>query len=168
MTRGRVLAAPGAALPFPVTECGRGRSNDNGATWLPDDTFSNVVTPLPAQPDPGIQPTYAGDHDYGSAVATKHVTSWTDGRVAINAASQQDAFTDREPVGTPTPTPTASPSTTPTATATATPTPATPTATATATATAMATATPRLDLCPPRDKGRAEGRVRLRRLARKV
>ena len=60
------------------------KSNDNGATWLPDDAFSDVVTPLPAQPDPGIQATYAGDYDYGSAVATRHVTSWTDGRVAIN------------------------------------------------------------------------------------
>ena len=94
------------------------KSIDNGATWLPDDTFSDVVTPLPAQPDPGIQATYAGDYDYGSAVTTKHVTSWTDGRAAINAASQQDAFTDREAIG---PSPTASPS--PTATATASPTP---------------------------------------------
>src|SRR5213076_1746284 len=29
----------------------------------------------------------------------KHVTSWTDGRVAISGSSQQDAFTDRELVG---------------------------------------------------------------------
>jgi len=76
------------------------KSNDNGVTWLPDDAFSDVLSPLPAQNDTGIQPTYAGDYDYGSAVATKHVTSWTDGRVAIPAGtSQQDAFTDRELVG---------------------------------------------------------------------
>ena len=75
------------------------KSNDNGVTWLPDDAFSDVVTPLPAQPDPGIQPTYAGDYDYGSATVAKHVTSWTDGRVAISGASQQDAFTDRDLVG---------------------------------------------------------------------
>src|SRR5437667_12502841 len=75
------------------------KSNDNGASWLPDDALSDVVTPLPLQPDPGIQPTYAGDYDYGSAVLTKHVTSWTDGRNAINGASQQDAYTDRELVG---------------------------------------------------------------------
>jgi hypothetical protein len=75
------------------------KSNDNGATWLPDDTLSDVVSPLPAQPDPGIQPTYAGDYDYGSAIAIKHVTSWADGRVAISGQSQQDAFTDRELVG---------------------------------------------------------------------
>src|SRR5206468_10053432 len=36
---------------------------------------------------------------YGSALLTKHVTSWDDGRVAIGGASQQDTFTDRELVG---------------------------------------------------------------------
>ncbi len=111
------------------------KSIDNGATWLADETFSDVVSPLPAQPDPGIQATYVGDYDYGSAVVTKHATSWTDGRNAINAASQQDAYTDREPVG---PTPTASPSAT--ATATASPTP-TATATATPCQTSYTTAT---------------------------
>ena len=75
------------------------KSNDNGLTWLPDDTLSDVVSPLPAQSDPNIQPTYAGDYDYGSALQTKHLTSWTDGRVAIGGASQQDTFTDRELVG---------------------------------------------------------------------
>ncbi len=75
------------------------KSNDNGANWLPDDALSDVVSPLPAQNDPGVQATYAGDYDYGSAVATRHVTSWTDGRVAIGGSSQQDAFTDRELVG---------------------------------------------------------------------
>src|SRR5438067_3580616 len=75
------------------------KSNDNGVSWLPDDTLSDIVSPLPGQPDPSIVAGYAGDYDYGSATAAKHVTSWTDGRVAINSASQQDAFTDRELVG---------------------------------------------------------------------
>src|SRR5207237_2553435 len=75
------------------------KSNDNGASWLPDDTLSDVISPLPAQPDPGIQTTYAGDYDYGSAISVKHVTSWTDGRVTISGQSQQDAFTDRDLVG---------------------------------------------------------------------
>jgi hypothetical protein len=96
------------------------KSNDNGVSWLPDDMFSDVVSPLPAQPDPGIQATYAGDYDYGSALATKHVTSWVDGRVTISGQSQQDAFTDREPVSQ---SPTATPAATPTVTPTATPTP---------------------------------------------
>ena len=75
------------------------KSNDNGLTWLPDDTLSDVVSPLPAQSDPNIVGSYVGDYDYGAALLTKHVTSWADGRVAISGASQQDAFTDRELVG---------------------------------------------------------------------
>ena len=75
------------------------KSADNGATWGADETTSDVVSPLPLQPDPGIQPLYAGDYDYGSAVLTKHATSWVDGRNPINGASQQDAYTDRELVG---------------------------------------------------------------------
>ena len=75
------------------------KSNDNGVTWLPDDMLSDVMSPLPGQSDPNIVTGYAGDYDYGSALLTKHVTSWDDGRVAIGGASQQDTFTDRELVG---------------------------------------------------------------------
>src|SRR5712691_4019380 len=75
------------------------KSNDNGVTWLADDTLSDVVSPLPAQSDPNIVGSYVGDYDYGAALLTKHVTSWADGRVAISGASQQDSFTDRELVG---------------------------------------------------------------------
>jgi hypothetical protein len=112
------------------------RSTDNGVSWLSDQTFSDVVSPLPAQPDPGIQATYAGDYDYASSPANQHLHAWVDGRNAIAGASQQDAFHDRQSVGAPpTPTPTA------TATPTIPPSP-TPTATATATATATPTSTP--------------------------
>jgi hypothetical protein len=86
------------------------KSNDNGVSWLPDDMLSDMISPLPAQPDPAIQPTYAGDYDYGTGIATRHLTSWTDGRVTISSTSQQDAFTDRELA---TPTPTAIPTVTP-------------------------------------------------------
>jgi len=91
------------------------KSTDNGATWLTDASFSDVASPLPAQPDSTVQGTYAGDYDYGSAIASEHVTSWVDGRVTLSGQSQQDAFTDKEPitVGTPTPTPTATPTATP-------------------------------------------------------
>src|SRR6266516_7014085 len=75
------------------------KSADNGVTWQGDMTLSDVVSPLPLQPDPGIVGTYVGDYDYGSAILVKHVTSWADGRVIINGISQQDAFTDRELVG---------------------------------------------------------------------
>ena len=47
------------------------KSTDNGATWLADMTFSDVVTPLPGQSDPNIVTGYAGDYDYGSALADR-------------------------------------------------------------------------------------------------
>src|SRR5206468_3441071 len=75
------------------------KSNDNGLSWLSDDTLSDVASPLPLQQDPFIVTEYVGDYDYGSSILVKHVTSWVDGRVAIQNASQQDAFTDRELVG---------------------------------------------------------------------
>src|SRR5207249_3126239 len=113
------------------------RSTDNGATWLSDQMFSDVVSPLPAQPDPGIQATYAGDYDYATSSTNQHLHAWVDGRVAVLGSSQQDAFHDRQSIGAASPTPTSTPTATPTATATATIAPsATPTATATATATA--------------------------------
>src|SRR5438105_2640199 len=110
------------------------RSTDNGASWLSDQTFSDVVSPLPAQPDPGIQATYAGDYDYASSSPNQHTHAWVDGRVSISGSSQQDAFHDRQPVGAPSPTPTPTVTPTPTPTPTATPT-VTPTATPTPTPT---------------------------------
>lgn len=116
------------------------RSVDNGVSWLADQALSDVVSPLPAQPDPGIQATYAGDYDYGTSSSNQHLRAWVDGRVAISGSSQQDAFHDRQSTGGASPTPTATPTATvapsPTATATATVAPsATPTATATPTPT---------------------------------
>jgi hypothetical protein len=111
------------------------RSTDNGVSWLSDQTFSDVVSPLPAQPDPGIQATYVGDYDYSTSSPNQHLRAWVDGRVAIGGSSQQDAFHDRQSTSA------ASPTATPTATATATVAP-TPTPTATATATATPTSTP--------------------------
>lgn len=86
----------------PETPCyqihGR-KSTDNGLTWSTDDTFSDAASPLPLQPDPNVQDTYAGDYDYGSATIQKHLSSWCDGRASINGESQQNAFGDRELVG---------------------------------------------------------------------
>ena len=76
------------------------KSTDNGATWLADASLSDVASPLPAQPDATVQSTYAGDYDYGTAIATEHLTSWDDGRVTISGQSQQDTFFDKEPAGT--------------------------------------------------------------------
>ena len=75
------------------------RSTDNGATWMPDEQFSDVVTPLPGQPDPGIVAEYAGDYDYSFPSPTDHIHTWTDGRVPLSGSSQQDAFVDRAAIG---------------------------------------------------------------------
>ena len=61
--------------------------------------FSDVITPLPGQPDAGIVAEYAGDYDYSYQVGNTHLHTWTDGRVPLNGASQQDAFFDKEPTG---------------------------------------------------------------------
>jgi hypothetical protein len=92
------------------------KSTDNGVTWLADMTFSDVMTPLPGQPDTSIVTCYAGDYDYASALVNDHISAWVDGRVPIAGSSQQDTFFDQEPAGggTPTPTPTATPTATPT------------------------------------------------------
>jgi hypothetical protein len=85
----------------PSTPCYRmwaRKSTDNGATWLPDMEFSDAVTPLPLQPDPGIIAIYAGDYDYGSSLLTQHLSAWVDGRVTVSGNSQQDAFHDRDPI----------------------------------------------------------------------
>ena len=73
------------------------RSADNGVTWLPDEPFSDVISPLPGQPDSGIITEYAGDYDYSFSVLTQHIHSWVDGRIAVAGSSQQDAFVDRDP-----------------------------------------------------------------------
>jgi hypothetical protein len=95
-------------------------STDNGATWEPDMSVSDVAYPKPLQPDPGIQACYAGDYDYatfnGNGQGSMALQTWTDGRVLIGGQSQQDVFFDQAAA----PTPTASPS------PTAAPTPAAP------------------------------------------
>lgn len=75
------------------------RSTDNGLTWEADMPFSDVLTPLPGQPDTGIVAEYAGDYDYSFQVGNTHLHPWTDGRVAISGASQQDAFFDTDTAG---------------------------------------------------------------------
>jgi hypothetical protein len=74
------------------------RSTDNGVTWLPDDAFSDLVSPLPLQPSPDIVSIYVGDYDNAIASPTQHLVAWADGRVSISGP-QQDVFFDRQPLG---------------------------------------------------------------------
>jgi hypothetical protein len=103
-------------------------SLDGGATWQADEAVGDILSPLPAQPDPYVYPTYEGDYDYITSDGDTIYDHWTDGRVAINNTSQQDVFLDRINVQayTPTPTetgtpPTNTPTLSPTNTATVTP-----------------------------------------------
>ena len=84
----------------PNTPCYRmvaRKSLDNGLTWQPSEAFSDVVSPLPGQPDFNIVTEYVGDYDYSNHVGNTHLHPWTDGRVAIPAtASQQDSFFDQD------------------------------------------------------------------------
>src|SRR5438445_35922 len=111
-------ARPTAGPPGAAAMRGR-LSLDNGATWQADDMVGRALSPLPAQPDGAVQPTYEGDYDYHSANGNTAIGGWTDGRVIISGTSQQDVFVNLVPLIQSTPTPTA----TATATGTSTPTP---------------------------------------------
>jgi hypothetical protein len=116
-------------------------SLDGGVTWEADSAVSDVLSPLPAQPDGTITSLYEGDYDYITSDGDTVYDHWTDGRAAINNTSQQDVFLDRInlAVGTPTPTSTGlpltgTPTSSPTNTSTQTPTLGVPTGTDTPTA----------------------------------
>src|SRR5258705_10151180 len=73
------------------------KSPDNGVTWTGDQTTSDVPSPLPLQGDPGIQPTYAGDYDYGSAGPPQHPTFRARRRGVIKRAPPHDAVSQIQP-----------------------------------------------------------------------
>src|SRR4029077_6795798 len=94
--------AASCVVGSPASPCYRmyaRQSTDGGATWLPGAAFSDVVSPVPGQPDSTVQPNYQGDYDYGSAILGQHASSWVDGRVTISGQSQQDTFFDKQAVG---------------------------------------------------------------------
>src|SRR5271165_1666883 len=66
------------------------QSPDNGVTWGPILTISDQIIPEPTQNDGGVQPCYAGDYDYNTALAGTAYVTWTDGRVSVGGASVQN------------------------------------------------------------------------------
>ena len=87
MTRGRAPAARMAIENVPCYRMWSSKSNDNGATWLADDTFSDVVSSAAGATDPNILAIYAGDYDYGSAIAHQALSlHGRTGAVAISGA----------------------------------------------------------------------------------
>jgi hypothetical protein len=69
------------------------RSLDQGATFLPEETISNVLIPMPAH-DPNLQSCYVSDYEISTAFGRRHYATWVDGRVKIDpaAAFQADVF----------------------------------------------------------------------------
>jgi hypothetical protein len=87
------------------TPCYRrwGRTSlDGGVSWQADEPVSDVVSPLPAQPDTNMNANFAGDWDFAYADGETALTAWVDGRVLISAASQQDVFFDKVKLRSPT------------------------------------------------------------------
>lgn len=74
-------------------------SNDGGVTWGPNQPVSDVIIPQPLQPDPSVQPCYAGDYNLDFARGNTILDAWTDGRVLVAGNPQQDVFLDRISLG---------------------------------------------------------------------
>ncbi len=66
------------------------QSHDNGNTWGSNFAVSDVVINQPAQDDQNIQPCYAGDYDYNTALGTSAFVTWTDGRVSVGGVPVQN------------------------------------------------------------------------------
>jgi hypothetical protein len=73
------------------------QSADNGVTWGPNVQISDQLIPQPAQDDPEIQPCYAGDYDYSTALGNTAYVTWTDGRVAVGGVQVQNEEFDAVP-----------------------------------------------------------------------
>jgi len=66
------------------------QSSDNGVTWGSNIEISDVIIPEPAQDDGNIQPCYAGDYDYATALNSNAFVTWTDGRVSVGGVQVQN------------------------------------------------------------------------------
>jgi hypothetical protein len=67
------------------------QSPDNGVTWnTPNILISDVIIQQPTQNDGGVQPCYAGDYDYSTAIGSTAYVTWTDGRVAVGGVQVQN------------------------------------------------------------------------------
>jgi hypothetical protein len=71
-------------------------SRDNGLNWTPEVVISNVTFPIPLQPDPGVNSVWVGNWDVAAfsdnGFGSIAYHTWTDGRVFISSAPQQDVF----------------------------------------------------------------------------
>ncbi|MGO9516551.1 MAG: hypothetical protein ACLPND_05855 [Candidatus Korobacteraceae bacterium] len=66
------------------------QSKDNGVTWGANFAVSDTIILQPTQNDGGVQPCYAGDYDYNTALSGTAYITWTDGRVAVGGVQVQN------------------------------------------------------------------------------
>jgi hypothetical protein len=70
-------------------------SKDGGLTWSAPQRISDMIIRQPTQPDPSIQPHYAGDYMRAFFDGTTFYDGWTDGRIVVSGVNQQDVETQR-------------------------------------------------------------------------
>jgi hypothetical protein len=73
------------------------QSADNGATWKSNIAISDQVIPQPTQNDNGVQPCYAGDYDYNTALGNTAYVTWNDGRVSVGGVQVQNVAFEAVP-----------------------------------------------------------------------
>ena len=73
------------------------QSHDNGNSWGANFAVSDQIIPEPAQNDGFVQPCYAGDYDYSTAMANSAYVTWTDGRVSVGGVNVQSVAGDVVP-----------------------------------------------------------------------
>jgi len=73
------------------------QSPDNGVTWTANIQISDQLIPQPTQDDGGVQPCYAGDYDYNTALGSTAYVTWTDGRVSVGGVAVQNVAFDAVP-----------------------------------------------------------------------
>ena len=66
------------------------QSPNNGGSWGANIQISDVLIQQPTQNDGGVQPCYAGDYDYSTALGNTAYVTWTDGRVAVGGVQVQN------------------------------------------------------------------------------
>jgi len=73
------------------------QSHDNGNTWGANFAVSDQIIPQPTQNNGLVQPCYAGDYDYSTALNSNAYVTWTDGRVSVGGANVQSVEGDVVP-----------------------------------------------------------------------
>ena len=76
------------------------QSPDNGVSWNKPNILvsdAGLIIPQPTQNDSFVQPCYAGDYDYSTALGNNAYVTWTDGRVSVGGVQVQNVELEAVP-----------------------------------------------------------------------